>query len=251
MHWQSERASGWSAKTRQKRRATCGPIEIGISRARAEQHPFCKVFPRMLEATFMRTARASLRAPKSTAASRSDRIAFAAMLRGINMGGKNRLPMNDLVAMFADAGCVDVRSYIQSGNVTFRAPPAVAARAASNVKDEIETQFGFAVPIVLRTGDELLKVSVSNPFLKDGVRADRVHVMFLANLPEGACVAALDSRRSPPDAFVVSGRDIYLHCPDGVGKSRLTNQYFDSRLKTTGTARNWNTVLKLVEMTRG
>jgi uncharacterized protein (DUF1697 family) len=200
----------------------------------------------------MRTgAAAPLRAPKRiTGTSRSRQVAFAAMLRGINVGGKNKLPMTDLVAMFGDAGCEDVRSYIQSGNVTFRAPLALAPRAAIEVKRAIEKQFGYAIPIVLRTADELLHVRANNPFLRDGIAADRVHVMFLAGAPDRARVGSLDARRSPPDAFVVSGSHIYLHCPNGIAKTRLTNQYFDSALDTTSTVRNWNTVLKLVEMTQ-
>src|ERR1700690_163331 len=187
--------------------------------------------------------------PAGTTPSRD--VSFAAMLRGINVGGKNKLPMADLVAMFGDAGCTDVQSYIQSGNVTFRATLARAAQAASQVEADIEKRFGYAIPIVLRTGDELLEVRGNNPFLRDGAAADRVHVMFLADTPDPARVASLDAHRSAPDAFVVRGRDVYLHLPNGVAKTRLTNQYFDSSLKTTSTVRNWNTLLKLVEMTGG
>src|SRR5438105_5723824 len=91
-----------------------------------------------------------------------------ALLRGINVGGKNKLPMSDLVAMFADAGCADVRSYIQSGNVVFRASAEHAARVPALVGAAIAERFGFRVPVVLRTADELREVSAHNPFLAAG-----------------------------------------------------------------------------------
>jgi uncharacterized protein (DUF1697 family) len=171
-----------------------------------------------------------------------------ALMRGINVGGKNKLPMKDLVAMFVAAGCEDVTSYIQSGNVVYRAPAKVAARVPAIVGAAITKRFGFTVPIVLRTADELRDVVANNPFLAAGIEPSQVHMMFLADRPAAAKVAILAADRSPGDAFTVRGRDVYLHLPNGVARTKLTNDWFDRALATTSTVRNWNTVLRLLAL---
>jgi uncharacterized protein (DUF1697 family) len=174
--------------------------------------------------------------------------AYVALLRGVNVGGKNRLPMIDLCAMFSAAGCASVQSYIQSGNVVFQAAPRVAGGIAAVIADRIAKDFGYRTPVVLRTSQELADAIAHNPFFAAGKQQEWLHVTFLADQPSPAAVRTLDSHRSPPDEFIVRGRDIYLHLPNGAGRSKLTNQYFDSRLKTVSTSRNWRTVNQLLEL---
>ena len=174
-----------------------------------------------------------------------------ALLRGINVGGKNRLPMKDLAALFVDAGCDDVRTYIQSGNVLFRTEPTAGEDIASIISASLLSRFGYRVPVITRTAREFQESVRANPFVEAGAAADKLHVIFLAELPDGARVAALDPNRSPADEFAVRGREVYLHCPHGLARTKLTNSYFDSRLATTGTTRNWRTVLKLLELATG
>jgi uncharacterized protein (DUF1697 family) len=176
---------------------------------------------------------------------------YAALLRGINVGGKNILPMKDLVRMFEVAGCEAVTSYIQSGNVVFSAPAPVMKKVGELVGTQIVRQFGFAAPMVVRSAAALRLVVDENPLLAAGASPDAVHVAFLARTPSAAQIATLDPNRSPPDTFAVVGAHVYLHCPNGVGGTKLTNAYFDGKLATISTARNWRTVLKLVEMTAG
>jgi uncharacterized protein (DUF1697 family) len=171
-----------------------------------------------------------------------------ALLRGINVGGKNRLPMKDLAALFVAAGCTDVRTYIQSGNVIFAATPAVSARVDALVTEQITARFGYRTPVVLRTVERLRDVVSHNPFLEAGVAEDKLHVLFLADEPGPDRVAALDPGRSPPDAFIVRGREVFLHLPEGVADSKLTNAYFDSKLATVSTGRNWRTVTTLLRL---
>jgi uncharacterized protein (DUF1697 family) len=173
---------------------------------------------------------------------------YVALMRGINVGGKNRVPMKDLAAMFAGAGCADVVTYIQSGNVVFRATDACAARVPAAVAKAVADLLAFRAPVVMRSASELRAVARGNPFLKAGVDLDALHVLFLADRPSAAHVAELDPHRSPPDEFQVRGREVYFRCPNGVARSKLTNAYFDSKLATTSTLRNWRTVLKLVEL---
>ncbi len=197
------------------------------------------------------------RPPRTPAHEATGRVSAAetthvALLRGINVGGKNKLVMSALVALFGAAGCREVRTYIQSGNVVFRAASALAARLADELQRRIQREHGLSVPVVLRTADELEHVVRGNPFLraKGGASEEFLHVAFLANEPARSALATLDPRRSPPDEFEVRGREIYLRCPNGIARTKLTNAYFDARLATTSTLRNWRTVRKLLELAR-
>lgn len=172
-----------------------------------------------------------------------------ALLRGINVGGKNKLPMKDLRGLFEELGCTDVVTYIQSGNVVYAAPAALAKRIPEAAAEAIAGEFGLAVPVVTRSAAELHRVAERNPFLDSGADPATLHVAFLAGKPAARRMAALDPGRSPPDEYLVQGSEIYLRCPNGVARSKLTNAYFDTALATTSTARNWRTVLKLVELT--
>jgi uncharacterized protein (DUF1697 family) len=172
-----------------------------------------------------------------------------ALLRGINVGGKNILPMKDLTAIFGAAGCTDVKTYIQSGNVIFRAEPKLMKNLAGDVSARIVAGFGIKAPVVLRTHGELKRTVANNPYLNTAANEKALFVMFLAAQPDSGDAAALDPQRSPPDQFTVYDRDIYLNLANGAATTKLTNQYFDSRLKTVSTARNWRTVLKLFELT--
>jgi uncharacterized protein (DUF1697 family) len=176
---------------------------------------------------------------------------YVALLRGINVGGRNLLPMKQLAGLFAEAGCADVRTYIQSGNVVFKASQAKAGRLPGLVAKGIEDRFGYRAPVLLRSVEELAETVRNNPFLQTGAPENWLYVMFLASQPDDGRVAALDPDRSPPDVYCVRGREIYLQCPNGVGPSKLTNAWFDSRLATVSTGRNWRTVLKLFELAGG
>ena len=175
-----------------------------------------------------------------------DRGLHVALLRGINVGGKAKLPMKELAAAFAEAGANDVRTYIQSGNVVFRAEDADAVCA--RVTRQIAERYGYPGRIVRRTAAELRAAYGNNPFATAGANAALLHVYFLADLPVPKAVEALDLERSAPDAFAVVGREIYLHLPNGMARTKLTNVYFDKALATVSTARNWRTVGMLVEM---
>jgi uncharacterized protein (DUF1697 family) len=175
-----------------------------------------------------------------------------ALLRGINVGGKNKLPMRDLAAIFESAGCASVRTFIQSGNVIFTAGSKLCHTLAASVASEISDRFGYRTPVILRTAEQLRKVVSGNPFLSSAEATEDIlktlHVMFLADSPAPARIALLDPDRSPPDTFAVRDQEIYLRLPNGAGNSKLTNAWFDSRLATTSTSRNWNTVTSLLRM---
>lgn len=125
------------------------------------------------------------------------RIVYVALLRGINVGGKNKLPMKDLVALFTDLGCREVTHYIQSGNILFQAPPTLVNRLSKLVAAMILERFGFSVPVIIRSSEQLREVHRNNPFLKATGAA--VHVAFLSDRPKPKDIASLDPKRSPPD----------------------------------------------------
>ncbi|HVP72357.1 MAG TPA: DUF1697 domain-containing protein [Phycisphaerales bacterium] len=179
---------------------------------------------------------------------------YMALLRGINVGGKNILPMRDLAEIFSKAGCSDVRTYIQSGNVVFAATAECAARISSAATEQIQRRFGIRSPVIVRTAKDLRAIAADNPFLSGRANAPDVaslHVAFLAEAPVRQRIAALDPARSPGDRLEVhkpGGREIYMFLGNGVAKSRFTNAWLDSTLATTSTLRNWRTVLKLLEL---
>lgn len=173
---------------------------------------------------------------------------YVALLRGINVGGRNLLPMKELAAIFEGAGCADVRTYIQSGNVVFAATPSAAQQVQAEVARVIAERFEFRVPIILRSAQELAKAARENPFVRAKTDLEALHVAFLSDAPRPGSIALLEAKRSAPDEFVVKGREIYLRLTNGVARTKLTNDTFDRTLATTSTMRNWRTVLKLVEL---
>ena len=175
---------------------------------------------------------------------------YAALLRGINVAGHNMLPMKELVPMFEAVGCTDVESYIQSGNVVFAAPATLARKVPELVAAKIKGRFRYDTPILVRSAAALAQVAASNPFLAGVAPSNGTYVAFLANAPAKALVDALDPNRSPPDAFAVRGTEVFLHYPNGAGRTKLTNVYLESKLATIATSRNWRTLLQLVEMTQ-
>ena len=169
--------------------------------------------------------------------------AWVALLRGVNVGGKHRLPMKLLAGFFEEAGCLEVRTVGASGNVWFRAPAAVARAAPGLVEALIYKECGFRSPVLLRSGEEVAAVLAGTPFKAEGEEEARLHVVFLSGPP--AAGAAIDPARSPGDRFALRGREVYLALPNGISGSKFTNDYFDRALGTVGTWRNWRTVGKL------
>ncbi len=175
-------------------------------------------------------------------------MTYVALLRGLNVGAHNRLKMSDLVAVFTAAGCAEVSTYIQSGNVVFNANATLARKVPLLVERALKEDFDVRTPVVLRSAAELQSVLKKNPFLAKVTKPELLHVAFLAEEPTPAQVSQLDATRVAPDEFIVKGREVYLYTPNGLGKSKVTNAWLDSKLKTISTARNWRTVNELAVM---
>ncbi|MFN8012752.1 MAG: DUF1697 domain-containing protein [Holophagaceae bacterium] len=174
-----------------------------------------------------------------------------ALLRGINVGGKHLLPMKDLAAMFEAAGASEVRTLIQSGNVVYKADAELAQKIPSVVEAGIRKHFGFDAPVVARSGEAVAAAMDASPFRARGVPEDVLHLMFLKDAPTEDRVKALGTSPFLPDDFALDGDVVHLHLPNGVGRTKLTSAWFDGRLKTVGTLRNWATMTKLRGMLEG
>jgi uncharacterized protein (DUF1697 family) len=170
---------------------------------------------------------------------------YVALLRGINLGARNKVAMADLRALLAELGAADVATYLQSGNAVFKSAGRRGELAAA-VEQGLRRDLGVDVKVLLRTRKELESVVGANPFARRDAKA--LHVTFLDGKPEATKVKRLDARRSEPDEFRVVGREVYLHCPNGYGRSKLSNAYFEKELGVAATTRNWKTVTALAEL---
>lgn len=169
------------------------------------------------------------------------------LLRGINLGPHNRIAMPELRSALTGSGFEDVRTYVQSGNVVLRtelSAPELAARC----EELIAERFGATVPVVVRSASELATVVERDPL--DGAAEDpkRYQVTFLSGPPSAELIEQLTGLASDSERLAAIGEEIYVHHPDGVGRSKLALKLGGLKREVIGTSRNWTTVLKLLEM---
>jgi uncharacterized protein (DUF1697 family) len=171
------------------------------------------------------------------------------ILRGINVGQRKVL-MTDLKALYEKLGFKNVNTYIQSGNVIFKTDKKISHQdLAEKIEKVISRQYGFEVPVINRTREELNKIILANPFLEiKGIDKSKLHVTFLATEPDQANIKFIREFDYTPDKFIISGTEVFLHIPVSYAETKLSNKFFESKLKVSATTRNWNTVTKLAEM---
>ncbi len=175
---------------------------------------------------------------------------FVALLRGINVGGKNKVSMPELRSLLESMGLENVASYVQSGNVVFRSAAGDARRLAAQIEQRVGDEFGVRPKVLMRTPAELDAIVGRNPYLSRASDLSKLHVVFLGGKTSAGKAAELDPKRSPPDEFSLDGREIYLHLPNGAARTKLTIDYFERRLGTDATARNWKTLVALQSLAR-
>ncbi|MGD1119932.1 MAG: DUF1697 domain-containing protein [Dehalococcoidales bacterium] len=175
---------------------------------------------------------------------------YISLLRGINVSGQKKTGMPELAALYASLGLRNVRAYGQSGNVIFDSPRTDTNQLAGLIESKIEQVFKFTAAVLIRTPDELGRIIRDNPFLKErDIDTGRLHVTFLAAEPAAPALKNLKERPGTPDRFVLSGREIYLYCPNGYGRTKYSNNFFEKKLNLTATTRNWNTIKALFAIT--
>ncbi|WMX15876.1 DUF1697 domain-containing protein [Aureispira sp. CCB-E] len=172
---------------------------------------------------------------------------YIALLRGINVSGQKKIKMLDLRNMCEKMGWHDVQTYIQSGNIIFESNEEDKSVLETNLKEAIQTTFGYEVPVMIMTQAYLKQVADQNPFLKKDPSIDikLLHVTFLGAKPADDLVVALQEKDYGTDEFEVLEDKVYLYFPNGYGRTKLTNNIFEKKLKVDATTRNWRTVLKL------
>ncbi len=173
---------------------------------------------------------------------------YVAFMRGINVGGNNKLPMKDLRRVFEDQGCSEVASYIQSGNVLFDASAALARSVPGLVAKAVEAEFGITSPVIVRSAPALRKIVAQHPLGDAAAEPKLFSVGLLDAKPKAAQIKSFEVDRFLPDTWEVIGTEIFMHFPNGSARSKLTNAYIDRAFDTISTVRNWNTFTKLVAL---
>ena len=174
--------------------------------------------------------------------------AYAAFLRAINVGGHGILPMKQLVSIMNEAGYGNIKTHLQSGNVAFTSRESDETKLSNAIEDAIEHACLFRPSIFIRTRSELESVLASNPFFSDKTNLSRLITVFLRDAPDKASIARLDRDRFPDVQFSVAGRELYLLYDEGMGRSKFVPAYYERRLGTIGTARNWNTIVRIASL---
>ena len=171
------------------------------------------------------------------------------LLRGVNVGGHNKCAMQELRALCEALKLENPQTYVQSGNVVFRTKEANLERLEERFQSAFEKKFGFRSDVVLRTAADMTAIVKRNPFPKRAEEEPgRLAVMFLAAKPAKGAEAALATLPRGREEMKLDGRELYIYFPEGMGQSKLPWSTLGQKLGTSGTARNWNTVTKLLEM---
>jgi len=166
------------------------------------------------------------------------------------MTGHNKIKMTDLATLYRKLGLKDAETFIQSGNVIFNNrgnQPVI--ELASGIEQAIRKKFSYNIPALIRTEEELKSVIDANPFInEDNYNPERLAVIFLYQIPDGTQVEKVKNIDYPPDKFRIIGREIFIYCPDGFGRTKLYTNFFENKMKVTGTARNWRTINTIYEL---
>lgn len=175
---------------------------------------------------------------------------YISILRGINVGGKHLIKMDALRAMYEKIGLKEVSSYVQSGNVIFVTKKTETHLLATKISDQIELDFGLDVPVFVLSVETLRRIVESNPLAKNTkLNPSFLHVTFLSSTLENIDLEVIEQYRKIDEEFSLSDEAVYLYCPSGYGKTKLTNNFLEKKLQVRATTRNWKTTNELLKMT--
>lgn len=179
----------------------------------------------------------------------SNAIAYLAFLRGINVGGHRKIKMKDLQLSLAKMGFDEVKTYIQSGNIVFKAAEDKADTLSKEIEARIVKDFGFEVKVIIKNRAQLKEIISNNPYLPDdSANISKCYLTLLTEVPKKEQAEVLNALKFPHDEFHLMDNIIYLYCTNGYGKTKLSNDFFEKKLKQAATTRNWKTMLKMLEM---
>jgi uncharacterized protein (DUF1697 family) len=171
-------------------------------------------------------------------------------LRGVNMAGHNIIKMSELSLLYKELGFTDAFTYIQSGNVIFTLKGEKdVALAGSEIENAILEKFGYDVPVMIRTEEEIRNLISVNPFLDyENFDPSKMAVIFLHEKPSEAQIGKVINADYPPDKFKISDSEIFIYCPDGFGRTKIYTGFFEKKMGVRGTGRNWNTITTLLNL---
>jgi uncharacterized protein (DUF1697 family) len=178
---------------------------------------------------------------------------YISMLRGINVGRHKKVKMKDLKDLYQSLNLNDVKTYIQSGNVVFQSPDSTPSKLKEEIENKIKEVFGFDVPVFIRSKEEFQKIIEDNPFKKEDIK--HLHVTFLSDpLTEKPVkeklIQEINKIKDKSEDLSISDDEIYLYLPNGYGRTKLSNDFFEKKLKVSATTRNWRTVNKLLDIAK-
>lgn len=175
---------------------------------------------------------------------------YIALLRGINVSGKNSIKMIELKQLFQDLSCLEITTYIQSGNVIFKNNINDIETLEKIIIKAIYKKFGYTINVIVLTKAELELIFNRNPFLKlPNIDLKKLHVTLLNNVPNLSKIESINNLiATTDDAFKIVDKSIYLYCPNGYGRTKLNNNLFEKKLNASATTRNWRTITKLTEL---
>lgn len=169
------------------------------------------------------------------------------MLRGVNVGGHNKIKMDALRALYESLKFTGCQTHIQSGNVIFKTKERNLAKLSSQMQTAMERSFGFRPDVILRTSDELRDVIARNPFAKRrGIEPSKLLITFLVRPPTAQARDNLLRLKTDPEELRIDGRELYIFYPHGIARSKLSSTLIERTLKVSGTGRNWNSVTKML-----
>jgi len=175
-----------------------------------------------------------------------------ALLRGINVSGRKIIKMTDLINIFEKLKFKNIKSYIQSGNIIFDHEQNETSFHTKEIEYKIQESLGIHVNVIIRTMEELENIINHNPFLPEkNIETNKLHVTLLNTVPNPTMVKELLIKTEDNERYQIIGREIFIYCPNGYGRSKLTNTVFEKKLGVIATTRNWNTTIKLLEMAKG
>jgi len=173
-------------------------------------------------------------------------ITYISLLRGVNVGGRKIL-MDELKQLYESLNYKQVKTYIQSGNIIFESPNQEKKELEEEIEGKLYENYGFHIPIFIRTVEEFKKIIENNPFRDD---LKKVYIIFLKEIPVDFPVELIDERKDKSEKFQINEREIYLFLPFGYGRTKISNNFFESNLKLRATTRNWRTVNQLYDLAK-
>jgi uncharacterized protein (DUF1697 family) len=174
---------------------------------------------------------------------------YISVLRGINVSGQKLIKMDALRKTYENLGIRDVKTYVQSGNVVFNVSETEPDKLEQLIYNQVVKDFGFEVPVIVLTAEKLKQVVDNNPFVNDLDKDPTyMHFTFLSATPSNFDKSVIESKKQDGEEISFSGDAVYLYCPNGYGRTKLNNNFLETRLKVTATTRNWKTVNELLKM---